>query len=150
MPSQNKMKSGETLMRDFGECTQFNFLEPQKGTVEAFAANGVTLVRIGEELVQVAESLCPLDGSLVGARVLVGRLGVGELVILGRLYAPAAVVTSDGGKDQVIDAERSLELRCGKARIKLHADGRITLRGTQILSRSNGANRVQGASVQLN
>ena len=29
-------------------------------------------------------------------------------------------------------------------------DGRVTIRGTQVLSRSDGPNRVQGASVQLN
>ena len=34
--------------------------------------------------------------------------------------------------------------------ITLEADGRITLRGTDLLSRAEGANRVQGASVQLN
>ncbi len=34
--------------------------------------------------------------------------------------------------------------------IHLAANGRVTIRGTEILSRSAGSNRIQGASVQLN
>lgn len=59
------------------------------------------------------------------------------------------MVEADGAT-QVINARDAPTLRCGKASITLSADGRVTIRGTDILTRAEGANRVQGASVQLN
>ena len=41
-------------------------------------------------------------------------------------------------------------LRCGKASITLTQAGKILLDGTYVVSRSSGANRIKGASVQLN
>jgi hypothetical protein len=49
-----------------------------------------------------------------------------------------------------ITAERELVLRCGKASITLTREGKIILRGTYISSRSSGANRIKGGSVQIN
>jgi hypothetical protein len=46
--------------------------------------------------------------------------------------------------------QREVVLRCGPASIRLTPDGRVTIRGTRILSRADGPNRVQGASVELN
>ena len=137
-------------MRDFGEFSHSRLMEPQIATVSGFDASGVALVALDGKAPAAAESLCPLTDDLVGAKVLVARIAGDVPVILGRLQPPAQMVRTDKGKGHVITAEKELELRCGKARIKLHADGRITLRGTQILSRAEGANRVQGASVQLN
>jgi hypothetical protein len=86
--------------------------------------------------------------------VLVGRLAAVTMMddqplILGLIQPPVPEVEADGEK-LVLEARREVTLRCGKASIHLTADGRVTIRGTQVLSRSDGPNRVQGASVQLN
>ena len=54
------------------------------------------------------------------------------------------------GKKLVIDAKDELTLCCGKASIVLKRDGRIIIRGTHIVSRSSGHNKVKGASVAIN
>ena len=41
-------------------------------------------------------------------------------------------------------------IRCGRASITLSRSGKIVIRGTSILTRSSGPNRIKGASVQIN
>ncbi|OWQ84458.1 hypothetical protein CDN99_24525 [Roseateles aquatilis] len=60
-----------------------------------------------------------------------------------------AEVDADG-EHLVVTARHALTLRCGKARLTLRADGRIELRGEEILAQAVGAHRVQGGSVHLN
>lgn len=54
------------------------------------------------------------------------------------------------GKRVTIAAEEEIELKCGEGSITIRKDGKIVIRGTSLLSRSSGANRVRGASVSLN
>ena len=109
---------------------------------------GFPQLAIGDAKVE-AQSLVPLSEIAVSAKVAVATLDDGEYLVIGCLQPPAKVVTTDGERT-VIKATKTLELRCGKASLKLEADGRITLRGTQLLSRADGQNRVQGAAVMLN
>jgi hypothetical protein len=50
----------------------------------------------------------------------------------------------------VFTAEREIVLRCGKACITLTRAGKVLIRGAYVLSRSSGANRIKGGSVQIN
>ena len=50
----------------------------------------------------------------------------------------------------VLEASSEVVLRCGEASITLTRDGRVTIRGASLLSRSSGPNRIKGASVQIN
>jgi hypothetical protein len=95
-----------------------------------------------------ARSLVPVGKNEVGREVAVVLLD-GEPLILGLIQPLVPEVEADG-ETLVIEARREVVLKCGKASIHLTADGRVTIRGTQVLSRSDGANRVQGASVLLN
>jgi hypothetical protein len=61
----------------------------------------------------------------------------------------ALEVEADGEK-VVLEAKRELVLRCGKASITLTRAGKILVRGTYVLTRSSGVNRIQGGSVQIN
>jgi hypothetical protein len=47
------------------------------------------------------------------------------------------------GKDEII-------LHCGEASITLDRQGRVTIRGAQVVSQATGVNQVQGGSVRLN
>ena len=49
-----------------------------------------------------------------------------------------------------LKAEREIVLRCGKASITLTRAGKVIIRGAYLLSRSSGANRIKGGSIQLN
>lgn len=119
--------------------------------VTGIDAEGRPLVaRTGAEP-EPALSLVPVTPDLVGraAAVLPFDGGTVRLLLIGLLQPPALLVEADGAR-QVIVARDTLTLRCGKASITLEASGRVTIRGTDLLSRAEGANRVQGASVQLN
>jgi hypothetical protein len=62
---------------------------------------------------------------------------------------PVVQATLDG-EQLVLTAQNELVLRCGKASLTLTRAGKILLRGTYLLSRSSGVNRVKGGSVQIN
>jgi hypothetical protein len=54
------------------------------------------------------------------------------------------------GETLCLSAERAIELRCGRARITLHRDGRVSVSGAHILQSSTGPIRVKGATIALN
>lgn len=81
------------------------------------------------------------------------------IALLHSPFADAQDVVVDAGDDLdarvdgrrvVIQAERTLELRCGKASIVIDADGKVTIRGTHLLSRSTGPIRIKGGHVDIN
>lgn len=57
--------------------------------------------------------------------------------------------TVDGERLE-LRADREISLRCGKASITLTRAGKVLIRGTYLLSRSSGVNRIKGGSVQIN
>lgn len=62
---------------------------------------------------------------------------------------PIVQATLDG-EQLILTAQNELVLRCGKASLTLTRAGKILIRGTYLLSRSSGVNRVKGGSVQIN
>jgi len=54
------------------------------------------------------------------------------------------------GKQVRIEAEDEIVLNCGKGSIIIRKDGKIIIKGTNLLSRSAGPNRIKGASVGIN
>ncbi|ROQ18499.1 MULTISPECIES: hypothetical protein [Marinimicrobium] len=53
-------------------------------------------------------------------------------------------------RDLVMEGQEKLVLRCGSASITLTEAGKIILRGRHLVSRSEGVNRILGASIQMN
>ncbi len=109
----------------------------------------VTIPALDPAALLWARSLVPTPLASVGREVALVMLGEADPLILGLIQPLVPMVEADGER-LVLEAGREVVLRCGQGSITMTADGRITLRGTQILSRSDGPNRVQGASVQLN
>jgi len=58
-------------------------------------------------------------------------------------------VTLDG-QQITLTGEREICLRCGEASITLTRAGKVLIKGTYLLSKSTGPNRIKGGSVQLN
>lgn len=93
----------------------------------------------------------------IGARVLLGFLNGDETqpIVLGFLEPPAAVSNTDRGAEKMpetlrIAAGREMVIECGEAKISLRKDGRIEIRGTHLISRSSGPNKIKGGSVFIN
>lgn len=49
-----------------------------------------------------------------------------------------------------INAREQIVLRCGKSSITMTSAGKVIIRGTYVSTRSSGANRIKGGSVQIN
>jgi len=63
---------------------------------------------------------------------------------------PGAAVAQLDGQRLVLSAEREVVLQCGKASITLTREGKVLIRGSYVLSRSSGAQRIRGATVEIN
>jgi hypothetical protein len=63
--------------------------------------------------------------------------------------SPAQDLAIDGER-LILTGRREIVLRCGKASITLTRAGKVIIRGAHLSSRSSGANRIKGGSVQLN
>jgi hypothetical protein len=50
----------------------------------------------------------------------------------------------------VVSAEQEIVLRCGDASITLTRAGKVIIKGTYVLSRSSGYNKIKGAAVDIN
>lgn len=55
----------------------------------------------------------------------------------------------DLGALEMVARER-IVFRCGKSSISLFKDGKVMIRGTKLLNRASGVNRILGGSVQIN
>lgn len=64
--------------------------------------------------------------------------------------APAPATAQIDGEVLTFNAEKEIVLRCGRASITLTRAGKVLIRGSYLLSRSSGANRIKGGSIQLN
>ncbi|PZP98687.1 MAG: hypothetical protein DI587_13705 [Variovorax paradoxus] len=118
-----------------------------------FAAGGAAAVP--------ARSTVDLHGSHIGARVvMVFEDGdATRPIVMGVLregagwplpVPPGQVQVGVDGERLLVNAHEQLVLRCGKASVTLTKAGKVVIEGSYLLSRSTGANRVKGGSVQLN
>lgn len=79
--------------------------------------------------------------------------------ILGALERPNTEPTSAADVTVVRDGEpavislrarQRLELSCGRASLIMNADGTVVLKGTTVVSRASGVNKIRGAAVRIN
>jgi uncharacterized protein DUF6484 len=73
-------------------------------------------------------------------------------IILGVLRLPGrkGVEAKVDGESVVVTGRNEITLRCGKASITLTKAGKVLVQGTYLSSRSSGAHRIKGGSVQIN
>ena len=121
---------------------------------------GVPIVELGGRCLE-AEATVPLRASDRERRAVVA-VGSDRPIVIGVLRDPLREFLEDDesgaetreveidGQKITLSAEREVVLRCGEASITLRRDGKILIRGSHLLSRSSGPNRVKGASVQIN
>ena len=108
----------------------------------------------------IARSTVSLSSSDIGSQVALmfedadwkKPLVIGRILVPGieKRSEPKTVTTEVDNERLTLTADREIVLKCGKASITLTRAGKIILRGTYVLSRSSGANRIKGGSVQIN
>ncbi len=93
-----------------------------------------------------------------GDTVLVWRLAgqAQQGVILGRIgtsnaSTPTAEMSTEEIPDEcLIEAKQSLTLRVGDGSITIRADGKILIKGRDLVSHAQRVNRIKGGSVSIN
>ena len=73
----------------------------------------------------------------------------GECVIVGVLR-DRVQATVESPREVVLEARERLVIRCGGARIVLHADGTYELHAERISQRARGVHTIKGAAVRIN
>ena len=54
------------------------------------------------------------------------------------------------GKRMAFEAREEIELRCGKSSVVLTKQGKIVLKGVEIVSRASRTNKIKGSMVKIN
>lgn len=109
-------------------------VRPQHGPWPAFACEILDHLRaqmpdVGDRVVVMPPEAAQEPGCIMGT---VGRKAEGK------------------PKTLELEAEERIELRCGKGSLVLRGDGKVVIRGLEILSASKGRQRIKGASIELN
>ena len=89
----------------------------------------------------------------IGNVVLVWRQTDGRGVVVGRIANSRAEVFSqvDGVPDSlVLEAKQSLTLRVGDGSITIRGDGKILIKGKDLVSHAQRMNRIKGGAVSIN
>jgi hypothetical protein len=135
---------GELLGMSDGGHTPLVIYPGQPGTAAVVARTVVDLhgPHIGKQVVLM------FDGGDIGRPIVMGVLRESEGWPLAE--QPAQVEADVDGERLIIGAKEQIVLRCGKASITLTRAGKVLIQGSYVLSRSSGANRIKGGSVQLN
>lgn len=81
-----------------------------------------------------------------GQEVLVARLGDGRGCVLGRVepYDPQP------SSEVRLSATNSLVMSCGETSVELNAQGKVAIRGVDVVSSARRRNRINGGSVEIN
>ncbi len=117
------------------------------GNAQDRAIPARSLARLGTADLGAEVALLFEDGDRARP-LIVGKL-VDPLRPASGVVEAGAVVVADGQMLRLVAKER-IELRVGKASLIMEADGRITLRGTDLVSHASRSNRIRGGSVNLN
>lgn len=143
-----------------------SFSTPLVGTLASGSADSTLLVDFpGNPFAGPVPARCTVGVDALepgGAVLLVFERGdPRHPIAIGALRTPAATcvpgVTDDAepevridGRRLVFAADQEIELRCGESSLTLRRDGKVVIRGRELLSRSSGRNKIKGAAVHIN
>lgn len=123
-----------------------------RGTLVATTDVGLLQVVIGDEFVE-CEALLPCRASDLncGATVLVFK-GDGNLppVVLGAVGPLTTSHGNDAPETLVLEATDELTLRVGDGSITIRKDGKILIKGQDLVSHATRMNRIKGGAVAIN
>lgn len=121
------------------------------GTIAVAYGDGWALTARCDQLETSTGEPCPLatgdavlallPGSVQGRGVIVGRIGKGRTGSVRKAEAPDEVI---------LEAKKGLTLKCGEGSITIREDGKILIKGKDLVSHATRTNRIKGGSVQIN
>jgi hypothetical protein len=73
-------------------------------------------------------------------------------VIIGRVAAPSDPLKNETpcAGDLLLEAKESLTLKCGDGSITIRADGKVLIKGKDLVSSAIRMNRIKGGAVSIN
>jgi hypothetical protein len=124
------------------------------GPKEARLMSGLSRSDLSKPQSRGREVLLVFDGADQERPIIVGLLAepLEDLIafeITGQQEARPECAVIDG-KRLSLEAQEEIILKCGEGSITLRKDGKIIIKGTHLLSRASGPNRIKGGSVQIN
>jgi hypothetical protein len=128
------------------------------GRIVAVEASGLPLVTVDgdpdTEPVRAAATV-PVTERNVGSSVTLLLPSDGSPPIVNGVVRAAAPV-ADGvqvvldGERLLLEADREIVLQCGKSSITLTREGKVVIRGADLLEASTGRHRIKGGTVEIN
>lgn len=100
-----------------------------------------------------AEALLLFEGEDPTRPLLVGLLRSSTPLVDALLAGPlpqAPVVARVDGKRVAIEGKEEVVLRCGKASLTLQRDGKVVLRGVNLVTQADQVHKIRGGKVQVN
>lgn len=124
------------------------------GPKEARLLSGISRGELSKPQSLGREALLVFDGGDPERPIIVGLLaepleGLIAFEITGHQEDRPECAVIDG-KRLTLEAQEEIVLKCGEGSITLRKDGKIVIKGTHLLSRASGPNRIKGGSVQIN
>jgi hypothetical protein len=132
-------------------CVEIAPCPVTRGTILALRSDGLISVACHGDVAVDCEVIDTLANAALGpgdAVVLampVEQGGVG--VVLGKVTRHRA---EPAPTEVVIRATESLSLQCGASSIDLRADGKVMIRGEDVLVRAKGTQRIRAGTVSIN
>lgn len=140
-------------VRRLREVTQKDS-ETQVGTVIDFPSSGEIAVKLSGRSGRVV--LCDFLSTTSGeppelnqgdrVLVVIPQDHDGKPIVLGKV----AGYRRPDRRKLVVAADEELTLRCGEATIAIRKNGRILIKGVDIVTHARQRNRIRGGSIQLN
>lgn len=127
---------------------------PGIGPVEARLAAAVDDAALARAAADRQEAVLLFDGGDPRRPVLVALLRSAtphlDAVLAGPLPAGPERVARLDGKRVVLEGRDEVVLTCGRASLTLRRDGRIVLRGVNVVSEAAEVQKIRGGKVQIN
>jgi hypothetical protein len=125
------------------------------GKVVVIEPDGTFLVDYPQNSLGPLQARTIIEHLRVGDEVLLGFAGGDPTlpIVLGHVYdhVRARPRTLHLKADKILlEAQEQLLLQCGQGTLETLRDGKVRLRGKDILSRASRTNKIQGASVRIN
>jgi Domain of unknown function (DUF6484) len=116
--------------------------QPDTSALQARSVVNLDNSQIGQAIVLMFENADPHKPIIMGV--------INEAEGQSTDNQPRPVEVDADGERLLVSAKEQVVLRCGKASITLTKAGKVLIQGTYVVSRSSGANRIKGGSIQLN
>ena len=127
---------------------------PFAARLSAIEVDGTLVVLLADGTPLACDWLAGAGALEPGDEVLLNAVdGRTRAVVMGRIgpYVKPLAAPALGAQEQLtLEATQSLTLKCGESSIDLRADGKVMIRGDDVLVRAKGTQRIRAGSVSIN